>query len=120
VWYVPGGVVEPREDPQVAAVRETLEESGLHARAVELLRVWSYADPADGHDVFHAMYAGRAADGEVAISHEHTASRWMAPEAYCERFWGVDAERAAPQWANWMRQVRANCALAAAWSRRQP
>ena len=116
VWYLPGGIVEPREDPLDAAVRETLEETGLHAKGVQLLRVWSFPDPAGGHDVFHAMYAGVAADGEVRISDEHSDFAWMTPDAYCARYWNEAVERAVPQWAAWMSQVRRNCATAAAWA----
>jgi ADP-ribose pyrophosphatase YjhB (NUDIX family) len=119
VWYLPGGIVEQREDPMDAAVRETLEETGLRAKGVELLRVWSYADPQDGHDIFHATYAALATDGEVAISEEHSAARWMTPAAYCERFWNEATERAVPQWSDWMRKVRANCTAAASWQERK-
>jgi 8-oxo-dGTP pyrophosphatase MutT (NUDIX family) len=118
IWYLPGGIVEPREDPMDAAARETLEETGLQASNVELLRVWSYADPTDGHDVVHATYAARSSAGEVVISEEHTASRWMTPAAYCDRFWSAAAEHAAPQWAHWMRQIRANCETATRWAER--
>jgi 8-oxo-dGTP pyrophosphatase MutT (NUDIX family) len=119
IWYLPGGIVEPREDPKEAAIRETLEETGLRAVGAELLRVWSYADPVDGHDIFHATYAALAEDGEVVISDEHSAARWMTPSAYCGRFWDEATERAAPQWSDWMHKVRANCAAAASWQERK-
>jgi len=118
VWYVPGGIVEAGEDPRDAAVRETLEECGLRVEEPELLRVWNY--PAqNGLDAFHALYAAESAEGEVVLSEEHSAFRWTAPQEYADRYCGREAEEAAPQWARWLEQVRANCDLVAAWMQRR-
>jgi phosphatase NudJ len=38
-WYLPGGRVEPGEEIEGAAVRETLEEGGVHVALEGLLRV---------------------------------------------------------------------------------
>jgi 8-oxo-dGTP diphosphatase len=40
-WALPGGFVEPTESVETAVVRELLEETGLKARPVELLGVYS-------------------------------------------------------------------------------
>ena len=39
---VPAGTIEPGESPEVAVVREVLEESGMHARVVRSLGVERY------------------------------------------------------------------------------
>lgn len=49
-WDIPGGFLEPDEDPGVAAERELREETGLEGRAVELLGVFAdhYGTEPDG------------------------------------------------------------------------
>lgn len=114
IWYLPGGIVEPGEDPSDSAARETFEESGLRIEALELLRVWSYADPLDGLDVFHASYFAQAPAGDVELTVEHSSFRWMTPADYCMKFWNAEVEAAAPEWARWMAQIRFNCDLVTA------
>lgn len=117
VWYLPGGIVEPGEDPRDAAARETFEEAGLHIEP-ELLRVWNY--PAqNGVDAFHASFAAICPEGDVVLSDEHSAFRWIEPLEYAQRYCGEQALAAAPQWAAWLHQVRRNCAIATEWLRQQ-
>jgi ADP-ribose pyrophosphatase YjhB (NUDIX family) len=111
VWYIPGGIVERGEDPAAAAIRETREETGLALEAVRLLRVWTYAPPGETLHTVHATYVAVAPTGEVSLSAEHTAFGWMTPSAYVARWCSEELESAVPEWAGWIREVRANCAL---------
>jgi hypothetical protein len=75
-----------------------------------LLRVWSY--PAqNGLDAFHAAYVAEAPDGDVTLSVEHSAHRWLTPDEYIERYCAERLEAAVPQCAGWLRNVRRNCEL---------
>lgn len=46
-WTLPGGGIDPGEDPAHAAVREVFEESGFHVELGELLGVDSIVIPAE-------------------------------------------------------------------------
>lgn len=77
-WFLPGGMVEPDEDPEDAARRELLEESGLEIEG-ELEMIGCYRMFVYGHDVLQLSYRGTVAERDVAVSHEHTAARWVKP-----------------------------------------
>jgi ADP-ribose pyrophosphatase YjhB (NUDIX family) len=59
-WMLPGGRVERGETPHAAAVRETLEETGLHARIERLVLV----DAHRASDVSF-VFRGRVEGGEL-------------------------------------------------------
>ena len=70
---IPGGMIDSGEEPQVAAVRECLEESGYQAGSVESLGVLN-PNPALFPNKLHTYVARRVeAIGEIAnTSTEHT------------------------------------------------
>ena len=62
---------------------------------------------------FLVAYACECRDGEVKLSHEHTAHRWTTVDDYVAHWCHPGLEDAFPQHAVWLRQVRRNCELVA-------
>jgi ADP-ribose pyrophosphatase YjhB (NUDIX family) len=89
VWRPPGGGVKPGEDPTEAAVREALEETGLH---VELRRYLVHA-----RAVF--TNSGRDLPWETHVLFAETEDTELAPDdpgEIAEARWGTLAELAGP------------------------
>lgn len=77
-YFMPGGLVDPGENPYEAAVRELKEESGLDFSGpmtmVGCYPMWVY-----GQDMLQLTFRGPVV-GEVVQSHEHTDHQWADPE----------------------------------------
>ncbi len=102
-WLPIGGHIEIGENPEEAALRETLEESGLKVELVgakpprefpgtQILTAPSYLDVHDisgDHRHIGLIYFAKSAEGEPRLATaEHHDIRWFTP-----------AELAAPEWA---------------------
>ncbi|MBN9525288.1 MAG: NUDIX hydrolase [Alphaproteobacteria bacterium] len=71
-WELPGGRLEPGEEPETCVVREIAEELGLVARDPVLLDVWLYRIPGKG-DVLIVTYGVTVDEAPARISDEHRA-----------------------------------------------
>ena len=77
-WYFPAGRVEPGETLPEAALRETLEEAGIHVALTGILRVEHTPQPGGGARV-RAFFTARPIDDSPLKSQpdEHSLeARW--------------------------------------------
>lgn len=85
-WAMPGGAMDPGERMTECAVRETLEETGVHCEVTGF--VGMYTDP--GHVIHYTndgecrqecsfVFRARATGGEPTPSSESTQVVWVTP-----------------------------------------
>lgn len=81
-WELPGGKVEPGEDPDLAVVREIQEELGCEIAVTGNLA---------GEQRIRDGYVLRVARADLVagepVPHEHDALRWLGPEELDEVRW---------------------------------
>ena len=99
VWALPKGIIGDGEKPEVTAVREVEEETGVEGRLVEKLGDIRYVYTWAGERVFKVVsfyllrYSqGRLGDLPAATAHEVAEVRWL-PLADAPRLLAYKGER---------------------------
>ena len=75
LWELPGGKVEPGEDPRVTAVREIGEELGCRVEVTG----WLDGSSRISDDLVLRVALARLVDGDP-VPAEHDAVRWLRPD----------------------------------------
>ena len=77
VWELPGGYLDPGEEPEVAAAREVLEETGWRAKSIEPLG--SFQPMTSMIDSENYLFLARGADdtGQARDVNEAASIAWM-------------------------------------------
>lgn len=76
-WTFPGGYVDWGEPVEMAAVRETHEETGLRVELDGLVGVYSYPSA----PVVVVVYGAQVVGGEITTCQENDCVEWVAPGA---------------------------------------
>ncbi|MFI6817236.1 NUDIX hydrolase [Nonomuraea sp. NPDC050328] len=86
-WAVPGGAIDLGESIPQAAVRETLEETGIACEITGLVGTYSdprhvilYTSNGEARQEFSLVLTGRAVSGEPTPSDESREVRWVPRE----------------------------------------
>ncbi|KPN29304.1 nucleoside triphosphate pyrophosphohydrolase [Halolamina pelagica] len=77
-WELPGGRLEPGENPVPGLRREIDEETGLDVAVDEPVHTVAWRNDA-GRDRFGVYYCCSTTDREVSLSAEHTTAEWTRP-----------------------------------------
>lgn len=80
IWELPGGRLEPGEEPRTGLIREVDEETGLSVEVHEPLTVRHF-DRDDGQTVTMIVFRCTAEGREVVLGPEHQDADWVSLEA---------------------------------------
>lgn len=90
-WAVPGGAIDLGESMVQAAVRETLEETGVECEITGLVGIYTdpkhvilYTSNGEVRQEFSILLTGRATGGVPATSSESSEVRWVPQESLGE------------------------------------
>ncbi|GAA2546813.1 NUDIX hydrolase [Pseudonocardia hydrocarbonoxydans] len=86
-WALPGGGQEVGESTPAAAIRETLEETGIDVEITGLVGIYSYPghviayDDGEVRQEFSICFRAQQIGGSATISNESTQVHWVEPSA---------------------------------------
>ncbi|SES45729.1 ADP-ribose pyrophosphatase YjhB, NUDIX family [Pedococcus cremeus] len=90
-WSMPGGAQDPGESLTRTAVRETLEESGVHVRVTGLVGIFTdprhvvhYTSNDEVRQEFTVIYRADYVDGDATESDESTHVGWFTADEIVE------------------------------------
>ena len=112
-WTMPSGAMDPGESLSTTAVRETLEETGVQVRLVDVVGIYTdpkhvihYTSDGEVRQEFTVVYRGEYVSGEPATSSETTRVEWVPieqiPKLHMDRSQRMRLEWALAQHGTWI------------------
>ncbi len=98
-WNLPAGYVEYDELPSEAAIRETLEETGLEVEISELAGVYFFADDPRGNGIL-IVYRCEVVGGKMRSTEEGKQIGYFRKETIPDTLAGGGHDQAIREWAN--------------------
>jgi ADP-ribose pyrophosphatase YjhB (NUDIX family) len=89
-WYFPGGGLEIDESPEDGIRREIREETELEVEDLRLFKVWHYLQDESTPAVGISFTCSVPPGTEARINEEHSATRWVTPRYYRDRYLNDD------------------------------
>ena len=93
-WDIPGGFLENGEDPEVGAMREVAEETGLQINLTELLGIYIDTYGQGGEYTLNLCYVAELAGGQPRPATDVTELHWFDLDALPARVafnWSLEA-----------------------------
>ncbi len=79
-WDLPGGRLEPKEDPNIAIHREVLEESGIRISLGMPFNCFYWFSEGENVDKVGITYLAKYKSGNLETSFEHEHANWYDPK----------------------------------------
>ena len=107
-WDIPGGFLEEDEHPEIGAVREVREETGLEVRLTGLFGFYvdryNYDD--EGGYCLNIYFLAEVVGGQERPGDDAADLAWFAPDELPEEIAFDHARVVLADWARWMEQRR--------------
>jgi len=76
IWEIPGGRLNPAEDPFLGIIREVREETGLYIKPILPMSI-NHFQRDDGQTITMIVSFCKAIGGHIKISDEHSDIKWV-------------------------------------------